>query len=109
MSDELFGRTTSADRLRRLLAASDNPMRLYQTEALYKIQVDYTCQLLDAVDEVTDEFTATMIMSVIYEKLAGQGASAAAQRIRDARAEMERLAKEPVRLPFMPDRHRWRP
>jgi hypothetical protein len=99
MRDELFRRRASADRLRELLAASDNPMRPYQTEALYKIQVDYTCQLLDAVDEVTDEFTATMITSVIYEKLAGHGASAAAQRIRDARAEMERLMREPAHLP----------
>lgn len=107
MSGELFSRMTSADRLRQLLAASSNPMRLYQTEALYHIQVDYTCQLLDAVDEVTDEFTATMITSVIYEKLAGDGASEAARRIREARAEMERLARELVR--FYPPVRRSRP
>lgn len=80
----------SADRLRERLASSDEPSRLYQGETLYHVQVDYTCQLLDVVDEVTDEVTATLITDAIYERLAGESAFDAMQRMRDANAELTR-------------------
>lgn len=99
MSEE---RISSADRLRELVAAGGDPLRLYRTEALYHIQVDYTCQLLDAVDEVADAVTAGLITDAIYERLSGDGVSATAQRIREARAEYERQMREPV--PFWPPR-----
>jgi hypothetical protein len=98
MGDEPRDRVPSADKLRELLAASGDPLRMYTTEALYHVQVDYTCQLLDVVDEVVDSVTAGLITDAIYERLSGDGVSAAAERIREARAEMERLAREPVRL-----------
>ena len=66
---------------------------MYQTETLYHVQVDWTCQLLDVVDEVTDPVTAALITDVICERLTGDGASAAAQRIRGARAEYERIMR----------------
>jgi hypothetical protein len=91
----LSKRPSSADRLRRLLAATGDPLRLYTTETLYRVQVDYTCQLLDVVDEVADEVTASLIMSAIYERLISDGVSEAAKRIRETRAEMERLMSVP--------------
>jgi len=95
-------RPSSAGRLRALLAASGDPLCMYTTEALYHVQVDYTCQLLDVVDEVVDETTAGLITDAIYERLAGDGVSEAAGRIRRARAEVERLAREhvPVVYPY---------
>lgn len=95
VSDDRNGRARSADRLREMLALSGDPLRLYTTEALYRVQVDYTCQLLDAVDEVTDSVTAGLITEAIYERLTGDGVSAAAERIREARAGLERLMNEP--------------
>jgi hypothetical protein len=86
-------RYPSAARLRDRLAASGDPLRTYTAEALYRIQVDYTCQLLDVVDEVVDQVTAQLITDAIYERLSGEGVSEAARRIREARAEMERLAR----------------
>jgi hypothetical protein len=86
-------RTSSADRLRGRLAASGGTLRLYTTDTLYHVQVDYTCQLLDVVDEVTDSVTADLITDAIYERLSGDGVSEAAERIREARAEMERLSR----------------
>lgn len=91
----MTARIRSADRLRRLLAASGNASHMYQTEALYKVQVEYTCDLLDAVDEVTDEVTAQMITAVIYEKLTGDGASAAARRKREADERIVELMQNP--------------
>ena len=91
-------RPASADRLRELLAASGDPLRLYLNETMYHVQIDYTCQLLDVVDEVTDTVTAGMITDLIYERLSGDGASKAAQRIRDARVAVERLSRETVPL-----------
>jgi hypothetical protein len=85
---------TSADRLRERLAAHDGALRSYTGDTLYHVQVDYTCQLLDVVDEVTDPVTADLITDVIYERLTGDGVSEAAERIRDARAQYEHLRRQ---------------
>jgi hypothetical protein len=66
---------------------------MYTGETLYHVQVDWTCQLLDVVDEVTDPVTATLIADVIYERLSGDGVSEAAARIREARAQMDRISR----------------
>ena len=96
MTDSTASRASSADRLRERLSQSAEPLRLYQTEVLYHVQIDYTCQLLDVVDEVTDPVTAGMITDLIYERLTGDAASAAAKR-----AECERLMRTSVRVnPF---------
>lgn len=84
---------TSADRLREHLAANGDTLRMYTGEAMYHVQVDYTCQLLDVVDEVTDSFTANLIADAIYERLSGDGVSEAATSIRAARAQMELLTQ----------------
>lgn len=85
-------RKPSAERLREKLAAHGSAMRTYQTEALYHAQVDYTCQLLDVVDEATDPVTAERITDAICERLAGDGAYEAAERIRRAQAEVGRIS-----------------
>jgi hypothetical protein len=82
---------TSAARLRQALAASGDAMRMYLGEALYHAQVDFTCQLLDVVDEVADPGTAQRIADAIGERLAEAGAAGAADRIREAGAETERV------------------
>jgi hypothetical protein len=46
------GRVSSADRLRSQLADHGEWWRLYTTDTLWHMQVDYTCQLLGIVDEV---------------------------------------------------------
>ena len=69
---------------------------MYTGEALYHTQVDWTCQLLDVVDEVTDPVTARLITDAIYERLSGDGASDAAARIREARRQVEWLARHPA-------------
>ena len=84
----------SADRLREKLGRHDRALRAYRGETLYHLEVDFTCRLLDVVDEVTDEVTAALITDVIYERLTGDGVSAAAQRIRDTQAELARLMRE---------------
>lgn len=89
MNDENPGRPSSASKLRRMLAASNEPLRMYLTEAQYHMQVNYTCQLLDVVDEIADEETAARITDGIGGRLAGDEAIAAAERIRDTQ---ERLA-----------------
>lgn len=71
---------------------------MYQTETLYHVQTDWTCQLLDVVDEVTDPVTAELITDTIYERLSGDGVSEAAQRQRDALAQAEHLARRPVNV-----------
>jgi hypothetical protein len=88
-------RAQSADRLRGMLAHNTGALGMYQNETLYHVQVDWTCKLLDVVDEVTDPVTAALITDVIYERLTGDGVSEAAQRIRAAAAQMERLMYEP--------------
>ena len=88
-------RRPSADRLRERLAANGDSLRMYTGE-VYAVQVDYTCQLLDVVDEVVDSVTAGLITDAIYERLSGDGVSEAARRIREARAMVEQLAREPV-------------
>jgi hypothetical protein len=69
---------------------------MYTGEVMYAVQVDYTCQLLDVVDEVVDSVTAGLITDAIYERLSGDGVSEAAGRIREARAMMEQLSREPA-------------
>lgn len=73
---------TSAARLREMLAADGDAMRMYLGEALYHAQVDFTCQLLDVVDEVAGPGTAQRIADAIGERLAGAGAAGAAERAR---------------------------
>lgn len=86
----------SAHRLRERLSGHEDAIKAYTGDALYHVQVDFTCQLLDAVDEVADDVTASMITDVIYERLTGDGTSEAARRIRDARAQMEQIARMPM-------------
>jgi hypothetical protein len=71
-------------------------MRMYQTETLYHAQIDWTCLLLDVVDEVADSKTAEKITDAIFGRLAGDGAAEAAQRVRDAQAEFQRIMGLPV-------------
>lgn len=85
----------SARRLRERLSGHEDAIRAYTGDTLYHVQVDFTCQLLDVVDEVAGDVTAAMITDVIYERLTGDGMSEAAHRIRDARAQMEALARSP--------------
>jgi hypothetical protein len=66
-----------------------------QTETLYRVQIDWTCQVLDVVDEITGPVTAGLITDLIYERLSGDGVSAAAQRQRAMQAELQRLMREP--------------
>jgi hypothetical protein len=91
-------RVPAATQLRRALGNHAGGIGIYTTEAMYHVQVDCTCQLLDAVDEVTDAVTATMITDVILEKLTGEGVSAAAKRIREGREQYERLMSDPIRV-----------
>ena len=93
----------SADRLRERLAANGDTLRMYTGEAMYHVQVEYTCRLLDVVDEVTDSVTAELITDAIYERLSGDGVSEAAQRIRETRAEIDRLMRQPPQ-PIFPGR-----
>jgi hypothetical protein len=88
-------RATSAGRLREMLARAPHSLRLYTTETLYHVQVDYTCHLLDVVDEVCDEATAGLITDTIYGRLSGTGAAEADKRVREAREACERLMREP--------------
>jgi hypothetical protein len=87
----------SRERLRELLASHREAILMYQTETLYHVQIDWTCQLLDVVDEITDPVTAELITDLIYERLSGSGVSEAAARIRDARAKLEELMRLPPR------------
>jgi hypothetical protein len=67
---------------------------MYQREALYHAQIDYTCQVLDIVDELADPVTAALITDAISERLTGDGVSEAAKRERDTKAQHERLLRE---------------
>jgi hypothetical protein len=88
-------RKPSAVRLREKLAASGgNAMRMYQTEALYHTQVEWTCQLLGAVDEATDPATAERITDAVCARLTGNDADEAAVRAWDTAAEVHRLMRE---------------
>lgn len=84
-------RKPSAVHLRQQLAASDGAMRMYQTEALYRTQVEWTCRLLDVIDEVTDPETAMRITDAICARLTGDDVSEAAARVRETQAEVARL------------------
>jgi hypothetical protein len=88
----------SRDRLCELLAASDGSLRAYAGDVLYHVQVEFTCQLLDVVDEVVDETTAMLITDAIYGRLSGTGVAEADARVREARERVEQLAREPVRI-----------
>lgn len=83
----------SADRLREMLAAHGSAMRAYMGEALYHAQVDYTCQLLDVVDEVASPATAKRITGAICARLVDAGALAAAERMQQRAAEIEVLER----------------
>lgn len=86
-----LNRKPSAVRLREHLAANARATRMYQTGALYHTEVEWTCQLLGVIDEVTDPGTAERITDAISERLTGDGTSEAAARIRKNQAETERL------------------
>ena len=63
-------RVPSRDRLQRALAAHGAALRAMTGDALYNVQVRYTCDLLDVVfDEITDEHTAARITDLIAERL----------------------------------------
>jgi hypothetical protein len=87
-------RKPSAVRLREKLAEGGTAMRMYQTEALYHTQVEWTCQLLGAVDEVTDAATAERITDAVCARLTGNDADEAAVRAWDTAAEVHRLMRE---------------
>jgi hypothetical protein len=84
-------RKPSAVRLREKLAANARAERMYQTEALYHTEVEWTCELLGVVDEVTDPEAAAQITDAIGERLTGDSVSEAAARGRAALAEFDRL------------------
>lgn len=98
-------RHKSAARLIAKLAYFEAAGGMYRNEALYKAQIDYTCQLLDIVDELADEVTAALITDTIAERLTDGGVAEAAQRQRDAKAEFERLMRHPARLPLITGNH----
>jgi hypothetical protein len=83
----------SATQLREKLAADPGPMRMFQTEALYHAQVEWTCLLLDVVDEVTDAAAAERVTDAIYDRLAGDAAGDAAARIRETQREYARIVR----------------
>jgi len=91
-------RTPSAVRLRELLAASERTLSVYLGEAMFHVQVDYTCQLLEVVDEVVDETTAGLITDAICGRLSGTGVAEADKRVAEAREMAERIAREPIRI-----------
>ena len=98
-------RHKSAARLMAKLAHLEAAGAMYRNEALYKAQIDYTCQLLDIVDELADEVTAALITDAIAERLTDGGVTEAAKRQRDAEALRERLMHAgPVASMFMPPR-----
>ena len=83
---------TSAERLRERLAAHSLAMCLYQSEALYHAQVDWTCLLLDVVDEVADPVIAAKIADLICDRLTGKDVSDPAwNRLSAFEAEFKRL------------------
>lgn len=100
----IMGNGRSARHLRERLSGHEDAIKAYTGDLLYHVQIDFTCQLLEAVDEVTDEVTATMIVDTIYERLTGDGVSAAAERIRESRAKMQELARMPWPPTGFPDR-----
>lgn len=84
-------RQSSADRLRELLSHHEAAFYAGMNDALYHAQIQYTCDLLDVVDQAADEATAVLITSLIYERLAGKGALEGAERISDRSAKMKEL------------------
>jgi hypothetical protein len=91
-------RQSSAYRLREMLALYHAPTRMYEMDVLYHVQIDYTCQLLDVVDEVTDPVTAALVTDRIYGRLTGDGVGEVERRIRDAQDQLARMMREPFRL-----------
>ena len=82
---------TSAERLREKLGTNDGARCLYQNEALYHAQINWTCQLLDMVDEVADPVTAARVAALICDQMVGDRAGEAWERLRVAEAELKRL------------------
>jgi phage baseplate assembly protein W len=84
---------SSATRLRERLASHGDARQMLLTEAQYHAQVQYTCQLLDIVDEEADQATAERITDAICERLACDRYEAH-RRVRDTQAEYERIVSE---------------
>jgi hypothetical protein len=82
--------------LRMKLTEDRRSVGLLQTEALYHAEVDWTCCLLDVVDEVADATTAERITGAIYDRLAGDAAADAAARVREAKREYGRIVRSGV-------------
>ena len=94
---------SSADRLCEKLALNPGALGAYRNDVTYMVQVETTRKLLDVVDEVTDAFTAGLITDAICERMTGVGVSEASQRMRDRKAELERLMREaPLPVYFLP-------
>jgi hypothetical protein len=93
MSSDDERRVPAAVQLKAKLRRHDGGMRMYLTETMYHVQVDYTCDLLGAVDEVTDAGTAARIVDAIYERLTRGAVSAAKERQWDAREQYEALMR----------------
>lgn len=72
------GESPSALRFWRRVLGSGEAARMFETEALFHVQVIWTTALLDVVDENTDPATAALITDLIYEKLAGAPTSPSA-------------------------------
>lgn len=92
----------SSIHLRERMARHEDAMRQLQTEALYQAQLNWTCQMLDVVDEAVDHETAVRITDRIYEALSGDGASEAAARARQARREIIQQMYAPPQPMFQP-------
>jgi hypothetical protein len=74
-----------------MLAADPGPLRMLQTE-------EYTCQLLDVVDEIVLPEASVRITDAIYDRLAGEAAREAAERIVQAYQETDRLTAVPFKI-----------
>jgi hypothetical protein len=85
---------SSAERLREHLACMD-AAAAWMNDALYHVQIRYTCDLLDVVDEAADPDTAKRITDAICERLAGSAATEAFERIAQARKDYEALVRRP--------------
>lgn len=84
MGDELG---TVGDAFRVRLMASDQPRRLYMTEQVYRLQVDWACEWLDVAGDAVGHRAAMAIADAVWDRLAGHAASTAS--LRQMRAEAE--------------------
>ena len=85
--------------LHRLEEAGPSP-HLYTQDALYWKSIEWTCDLLNIVDEVTEPTVATMITDAIYGRLTGRGAAEADQRIRQHLENVDRIMREQRPITF---------